>query len=231
MKRTVRALALLALSAGALEAQVQPKQFSVTTRVGAMTPERAASLDMAGLIGLDTEYSFTRWLGLGATVDVARGNTRREDFVARYRYGSPSVAGGDTIFYQYLSQPVNTINVGLYGVLRAPMTRFSPFVMAGVGTYSLFLDAQVAGSAQRKVEMSYMFGGGAWYRFSESTGVQLDARMLQMQKYDRAFLDPSKGRLPNNVFPEDFPAVPAAKNTALNTIITLGFRYIPGGGN
>ena len=231
MKRTLRAVALLALSAGALEAQVSPGQFTVTTRVGAMSPERAASMDMSGLVGLDTEYSLTRWLGIGGTVDVARGNTRREDFVARYRYGNAGVGGGDTIFYQYLSQPVNTINIGAYGVLRAPSDKFSPFVMAGIGTYSLFLDAQVAGKAERKVEMSYLFGGGVWYRFNESSSIQFDVRALQMQKYDRQFLDPSKGSLPNTVFPEDFPAVPAAKNTALNTIFTLGFRYIPGGGN
>ena len=30
-------------------------------------------------------------------------------------------------------------------------------------------------------------------------------------------------------FPEDFPTPPAAKKTALNTMFTLGFRYIPGG--
>lgn len=231
MKRLMGAVALLIVSAGALHAQVDPRKFSVTTRVGALTPERAASIDMSGLIGLDTEYAFNRWLGIGAAVDVGRGNTRREDFVARYRYGNPGVGGGDTIFYQYLSQPVNTINLAAFGLLRAPSTRFSPFVMAGVGTYSLFLDAQVSGRADRKVEMSYLFGAGAWFGFTESTGLQLDVRALQMQNYDRTFLDPSKGRLPNTVFPEDFPAVPAAKNTALNTIITLGFRYIPGGGN
>lgn len=231
MKLALRAVALLALSAGALEAQVQPRSFSVTTRVGAMSPERAASMDRSGLVGLDTEYSFTRWFGVGANVDVARGNTRREDFVARYRYGNASVGGGDTIFYQYLSQPVTTINLGAYGVLRAPSNKFAPFVMAGVGTYSLFLDAQVAGRAERKVEMSYLAGAGVWYRFSETTGIQLDVRALQMQNYDRRFLDPSKGRLPNTVFPEDFPAVPDAKDTNFNTIISLGFRYIPGGGN
>jgi hypothetical protein len=230
MKRVVGALALLAVTTGAVGAQVQPKQFSITTRLGAMSPERSASMDVAGLIGLDTEYSFTRWLGLGANVDVTRGNTRREDFLARYRYGDPGVGGGDTIYYQYLSQPVNTVNLGAYGVLRAPSTKFSPFVMGGVGVYTMVLDAQVAGTAKRKVETSYTFGAGAWLRLSESSGIQLDVRALQMTNFDRGFLDPSGGRNPNVVFPEDFPAPPAAKNTALNTIITLGFRYIPGGG-
>lgn len=230
MKRTLSAVALLFLATTTLEAQVQPRSFSITTRIGGISPERSAGMNKSGVIGLDTEYSFSKFVGIGTSVDVARGNTHREDFVARYRYGNAGVGGGDTIFYQYLGQPVNMINLGAYGVLRAPMGRLTPFVMAGVGTYSLFLDAQVAGKAERKVEMSYLFGGGANLQLSESTGFQIDIRALQMQKYDRLFLDPSKGSLPNTVFPEDFPEVPAAKNTALNTVITLGFRYIPGGG-
>ena len=54
-----------------------------------------------------------------------------------------------------------------------------------------------------------------------------------MRNFDRGFLDPSAGRNPNRVFPEDFPAVPAAKRTAGNLMLSLGFRYIPGsaGGN
>lgn len=228
MSRILRATVLLALSATALEAQVQPGQFSVTTRIGAMSPEEAASRDMAGLVGLDTEYSFSRYVGLGLAIDVSRGNTKREHFVASYMYGLSASGGGDTVFYQYLSQPVTTLNLGAYGTLRLPVgERFSPFVMGGVGTYTMILDAQVAGSAQRKVEMSVMFGGGAWLRLSESTGLQFDVRAMQMQDYDRTFLDPSKGRSPNRVFFQDFPDVPPAKNTALNTIFTLGFRYIP----
>ena len=228
MSRMLRVAVLLAFSATALEAQIQPGSFSVTTRLGAMSPEDASSRDMAGLVGLDTEYSFNRYVGLGLAIDVSRGNTTREHFVASYKYGTSTAGGGDTVFYQYLSQPVTTLNFGVYGTLRLPVgERFSPFVMGGVGTYTMILDAQVSGSAQRKVEMSAMFGAGAFLRFSESTGLQFDVRAIQMQDYDRMFLDPSKGQSPNMVFFEDFPDVPPAKNTALNTVFTIGFRYIP----
>ena len=233
MKRVLNSLALLALSAAALGAQVQPKRFSVTTRLGTVTPERAASMDMGGVVGLDTEYSFNKYLALGTSLDVSRSNTHGEDFVARLRYGNPSVGGGDTVFYQYLSQPVNTINLGLFGLARYPVGKLAPFIMGGVGNYTLLLDTQVAGRAARKNNMSYTVGAGVWYALNERTGIQIDVRSLMLQKYDRAFLDPSRGKSPNTVFPEDFPAVPAAKNTAQNTVITLGFRYIPGasGGN
>ena len=233
MKRVAYVVALLALTAGALKAQVEPGRFSVTTRLGAITPERAASMDVGGLVGLDTEYSFNRYFALGTTVDVSRSNTHREDFVARLRYGNASIGGGDTVYYQYLSQPVNTINLGAFALARYPAGRIAPFVMGGVGNYTMLLDTQVAGRAARKNAMSYTVGGGVWFQLSERTGIQLDVRSVTLQNYDRGFLDPSSGRSPNMVFPEDFPAVPAAKKTAQNTVMTLGFRYIPGptGGN
>lgn len=230
MSRVLRALALLAVSASALSAQVQNNQFAVVTRLGAVTPERAASLNTGGLIGLDTEYALNKWFGIGTSVDVMRTNSHREDFLTRLRYGNAGVGGGDSVYYQYIGQPVNTINIGAFGLVRVPSKTLSPFVMAGVGTYTMIANAQVNGKATRKNEISYTFGGGIWYKLGDKVGVQLDARAMQFQKYDRDFLNPARGR-PElaTPFPEDFPAPPAAKNTALNTMFTLGFRYIPGG--
>ena len=228
MKRVVYAAALLALAATAAGAQVQAKRFSVTTRLGVMTPERSSSLDLAGVVGLDTEYALNKYFGIGASVDVARGNTHGEDFLARLRYGNAAVGGGDTIYYQYVSQPINTINVGAFGLLRYPTKRVSPFVMAGVGNYTMLLDTQISGRAARKNDMSYTLGGGLWIKLSERTGLQFDVRSLTLRQYDRAFLDPTLGRNQNTTFPEDFPAIPASKKTAQSTMFTLGFRYIPG---
>ena len=228
MRRIICAAVLLAAAATTASAQVQVNRFSVTTRLGALTPERAASLNTAGVVGLDTEYAFNRWFGLGISVDVARGNTHREDFVARIRRGDAQSGGGDTIFYQYVSQPVNTINLGAFGTLRYPSEKISPFVMGGVGTYTMLLDTQIAGRAARKNDLSYTVGAGLWVRLTDRSGLQFDVRSITLQDYDRAFLDPTRGRSPNMVFPEDFPAVPAAKNTARNLMYTLGFRYIPG---
>lgn len=233
MKRVMLAAAFVVLAATTAQAQVVDKRFSVTTRLGTVTPERSSSLDMAGLVGLDTEYSLNKYFGTGVSVDVTRGNTHREDFVARLRYGNPTAGGGDTIYYQYVGQPVNTIHIGAFGVARYPTKRITPFVMGGFGTYTMLLDTQINGKAAIKNSSSYTLGGGVWIKFTERSGIQIDARQLTMRNFDRGFIDPTAGRNPNTVFPEDFPSVPAAKNTAANFVLSLGFRYIPGniGGN
>ncbi len=230
MSRVLRSLALTAISAAALQAQSIPKQFSVTTRIGALSAERSASLDPAGLIGLDTEYALTKFFGIGTAVDVSRGNSTKKDFLTRLRYGNAAVAGGDSIFYQNIGQAVSTVNLSVFGTLRYPSKTFSPFVMGGVGSYVMMLDPQVNGKATRKNDLSYTGGVGLWYKLGERVGVQLDARAVTYTKWDRNILNPAFGR-PELLtpFPEDFPVPPASKNTALNTMITLGFRYIPGG--
>lgn len=227
MKRMILAATIVAMGASTAQAQVQDKRFSVTTRLGAVTPERSSSLDPGGVVGLDTEYSFNKYFGTGAAVDVTRGNTRREDFVARLRYGNPAAGGGDTVFYQYVGQPVNTIHLGVFGVARYPTKRVTPFAMGGFGTYTMLLDTQINGKAAIKNSSSYTAGGGLWIKFTETSGIQLDARRLTMRNFDRGFIDPTGGRNQNTVFPEDFPSVPSRKSSASNLMLTLGFRYIP----
>ncbi len=230
MRRVLRSLALLALSASALHAQSLPKQFSVTTRIGAVTAERSASLEQAALLGLDTEYALTKIFGLGTAVDVSRGNSTKKDFLTRLRYGNASVAGGDSIYYQNVGQPVTTVNISLFGTMRYPSKTLSPFLLGGVGTYVMILDPQVNGKAVRKNDASYTGGAGVWYKLGERVGIQLDVRAVTYTKYDRNLLNPAFGRAElNTPFPEDFPTPPAAKSTALITMFTLGFRYIPGG--
>ncbi len=229
MKRLTSVFGLVALAAAVANAQVVPKRFAVVTRLGALTPERSASLEPAGLIGLDAEYAINKYFGFGTTVDITRGNSNRKDFVERLKFGNSAVAGGDTIRYQLLGQPVNTLNVELLGTARIPGKRISPFLMAGVGSYTMLLDAQTNGSLKRISGLSYSGGVGVNIAFGEKYGVQLDVRSVQFNNYKRGILDPSSNRLPNLWFPEDLGTPPAAKNTAMSTAITFGFRYIPGG--
>lgn len=233
MKRVFVAAALLALTvSGTAEAQLQAKQFSVTTRLGARTSERAASLDPAALVGLDTEYALSKWFGVGTSIDVARGNTTNEDFLVRLRYGQAATSSGDSIYYQFLGQATNTININAFATLRYPSKRISPFLMGGVGTYALILDPQLNGRATKINELSYVGGAGLWLRLTEKSGIQFDVRNVVFQDYNRDLLNPARERPEQTVpFPEDFKLPPAAKSSIANLTYTLGFRYIPGGGN
>lgn len=232
MRRGILAAALVLMTATTAEAQIQQGQFSVTTRLGARTSERAASLDPAAMIGLDTDYALTKWFGVGTSIDVARGNTTNEDFLIRLRYGSAASAGGDSLYYQYLGQATNTININAFATLRYPSKTISPFLMGGVGTYALILDPQLNGRATKLNELSYVGGAGLWIRVSDKTGIQFDVRNVTFTNYNRDLLNPARERPEQNIpFPEDFARPPAAKRTIANLSYTLGFRYIPGGGN
>ena len=57
MNRSALFITVLALAATSAGAQLAPKQFTVTTRVGTIQAERAASLDPAAVIGLDRHFS------------------------------------------------------------------------------------------------------------------------------------------------------------------------------
>lgn len=228
--RSTCALAFTVGFAGRVDAQIQNKAFTVTTRVGAAQAERAASLETAGVIGLDAEYAINKYVGVGTIVDVSRGSSTKEDFLTRLRFGNAAQAGGDSINYQFLRQPVNTVNLSLMGTLRYPAGRFAPYVLGGVGTYVMILDAQVNGRETRTNDLSYTGGVGAWFKFSDRSGIQFDARSVTYAGYDRQFLNPARGRPElTNPFPEDFAQPPAAKNTAMNLLFTIGFRYLPGG--
>ena len=230
MRRFFSACALVAVTGTAAQAQWQAKQFSITTRIGGQSSERSASLDPAALIGVDTEYSFNKYFGIGTSVDVARGNTHREDFLIRLRYGLATTGGGDSLYYQYLGQAVDRVQLAAFGTARLPGKRLTPFVMGGVGTYFMALDPQLNGRNTKINELSYTGGGGISLKLTEKAGIQLDARFTQYQNYNRALLNPARDRNEQiTPFPEDFPLAPAAKKTALNTMFTLGFRYVPGG--
>ena len=214
--------------ATAADAQAIKNQFSVTTRLGTITPQRDVSINRGAFIGLDAEYTLSRFFGVGTSIGVARANTHKEDFLTTLRFGRSDVAGGDSVYYQYVSQPVNLIDVAAFAVARAPMGRFTPYATAGVGNYTLILDAQIAGQARRANDLSLNAGAGVWLAFSERAGIQLDARLLRLRNYDRSFIDPTGGRNPNVTFFEDFELPPPAKNTATSAVLTLGFRYVPG---
>lgn len=229
VRRALSACALVAMAGTSAQAQWQAKAFSITARVGGMTSDRASSLDPAAVVGVDTEYSFNKWFGIGTSIDVARGNTRREDFVTRLRYGLASTGGGDSLFYQYLGQAVDRVQLSAFGTARLPGKRLTPFLIGGVGTYFLALDPQLNGGNTKINELSFTGGGGLSLKLTDKAGIQFDARFTQYQNYNRALLNPARNRTEQiTPFPEDFPPPPAAKTTALNTMFTLGFRYVPG---
>lgn len=221
--------ALASVLAAPAGAQENGRAFAVTTRGGGITFDRASSLRATPVLGFDAVHGLTRNFAIGVSTTIARPSTRSEDFLTAITFGVPT-AGGDTTFFYEVAQSVNLIEGDLMAVLRLPLGRITPFVSAGAGYYSIFVDPQLNNARKRRFGgASFAFGGGATIRLTERAGLQLDVRDLLLTNFDARHLDPTENRNPNILFPEDFPSPPSRKKAINNIMFSLGFRYLPGG--
>jgi energy-coupling factor transporter ATP-binding protein EcfA2 len=198
----------------------------VAARAGAIRFDRAASLKTTPFLGLDADYGLSKNVSIGTTVEVARPNTRPEDFVTVQTYGV--TATGDTTLFLETGQPVSLIAGSLIATARMPAGRLTPFLIAGGGYYGMFLDPQINRGTRRMSGWTATGGGGVRVALTERAGLQFDARDVIFTRYKHARLDPSDGRNPNIFFIEDFPTPPRPKSTVHNIMFSVGFRYVPG---
>lgn len=223
-KRLVVAALAGALSAPSLVAQ---PRVDVTTRLGGIKFDRAASLETAAFLGLDAMYRLNPYFSLGTALNVTQANTRAEDFVTTLTFGQ--ALAGDTTTFHALGQAVNIIQANIVGLIRPTSGRLAPFAIAGAGYYGAFLDPQINRGSRQFNGFSGTIGGGILFQLSPSAGIQLDVRDLILTSYEAGTLDPSGGRNPNLWFLEDFPEPPDRKSTVHNIALSLGFRYAPQG--
>lgn len=227
--RQLRRRAVVAAVAGALIAPALAAQtrVDVTTRLGGIKFDRAASLETSAFLGLDASYRINSHFSLGTELNVTQANTRAEDFITSLSFGVP--LSGDTTTFYGAGQAANIIHGSLMGVLRASEGRLVPFALAGAGYYGIFLDPQINRGTRQFNGFAGTVGGGIVYQITQSAGIQLDVRDIIFTSYDADRLDPADGRNPNIWFVEDFPQPPERKSTVHNIAFSLGFRYSPQG--
>src|SRR5256885_3126962 len=92
--RSIAAVAACSgLVAGTAHAQ-NASQVTVSVRAGQEKFDRAASLDNAVVLGLDTFYGVNKWLSIGPVPSLTRPNTNGDDFISVISYGVLNL--GDT---------------------------------------------------------------------------------------------------------------------------------------
>lgn len=227
--RFVSCLPLLASVAlpVAADAQAAERQFTITPRAGYVRFDRASSIENGGFIGADAVYSLTSAFSIGITASWARANTRGEDFVAALTFGDPSA--GDTTFYFNVTQPVSVVTYEAMAAARLPLAyaRVSPFLMGGIGAYTVYLDPQVVAGSRKMSHLGASIGGGLEMRLGERSGLRLEVRDQIFTKYNRNRLSPTDPRFTATAFPEDFPTPPAAKETLHNLAFSFGVTLTP----
>lgn len=202
------------------------RSFEVTPRAGYIRFDRASSIQNSGFLGLDASYRLTPMFAVMTNLVVSRAQTYGEDFLTSFRFGDPTK--GDTTIILAAQQPVTLVDVSIGGSARLPtVSRFSPFVSASVGSYTLYLDPQANARPEKFSRMSASVGGGVRLDLGRNVGVQLDARDLIMTDYKRERLNPTDPRFVNRLFLDDLPQPPKDKSSVHNLQFSVGFTFRP----
>ncbi|HET7457123.1 MAG TPA: outer membrane beta-barrel protein [Gemmatimonadaceae bacterium] len=219
--RAFGAAAVLA-SASTAGAQAIPRQFTVTPRGGYFTFDKASGIKNAAVLGIQTTYHINRFLGVAAGVDVARPQTNGDYFVSALTFQ-------DTTYIVRVHQPITIVMPQLNVSLRLPNDMISPYITAGAGTYSMYLDAQQSGNRSAITRMASNVAAGFDLKLADRVGVTFEARDAMFSKFKRSRLNPIAAIDVNNRFTEDFPIPPAEKSNLNNFMFTLGFTFAPQG--
>jgi opacity protein-like surface antigen len=223
-------LAALALVASAVQAQAEPKRFSVGAQAGRYQFDKAAGLDDAAFAGIDAIYQLPglpmggRRLepGIGFYAGVSLPTTSYDQFpVVQFDFG-------DTTFLKGVSQRTRLIEYGAQGTLGTTLGRLRPYVLGGIGMYAQTVDPRQEG-LQSRSQPAFSLGGGLNFLVNSQIGFRAEVRNQTWTKYERVFLDPTVAYTRDRrIFDELAPPVPA-KSTVNNLRFALVFSYVPGG--
>ena len=230
------AVACLLVAAAAQPAAAQPAaaqsgsgRTAIIPRGGFARYDRASSIENSGVLAVDAVYEINGFLGIGPTLTVSRPRTRGEDFLAAFTFGDPTK--GDTTFIYAVTQPITLVDVGLAARVGRPVgQRFAPYLAGGVGSYTIYLDAQSNGQPSRFSRLSAMIAGGVNVALGSRGGIQLDVRDQILTDFQRGRLRPTDSRFDNVRFGEELPVPPGEKSLVHNLIFSVGFSFRPGAG-
>lgn len=226
--RVAIASVLAFASTGGAQATATTNRWTVTPRAGFINFHEASGIGDAPAVGFDAVYHFGRIAGLsaglGTSATFARPQTEGNDFIGNLYLG-------DTVFLYRAEQPITVTDLNLIGTVSfMEGGMVSPYLLAGVGGYILFLDPQVSGrtGGTNKIQrMSINLGGGVKVRLGDRAAVVLDVRDMVFRNFNRQDLNPLAPAARNTRFLEDFPPSVKPKLHVGNILMQIGFTFVP----
>lgn len=230
----------LAFAAGPVAAQDGAGAFHVSPHVGYTLYKEATGLKPGVNFGMDALYFFSKNIGVGVLLDFARPSTDSSFFPVEMSFGGssfPDNPDGATFIYG-VSMPVTIAQYQLMAQFQFG-DRFQPFINAGVGGYTMYLDPQVALGNENFTNLGFSAGLGFSFEASSYASIRLEARDYVFTKFDRANFQVqnlvydwtvSTGSFNQPVrYPDVLPAQEEFSGSAHNWNISLGFTFTPGG--
>jgi hypothetical protein len=228
MRRSILGLAgaLALASVATAEAQVVPHRFQIGPRLAWLNYASQSGLKKSGLVGLDATYFLSPRLGLGFSVDFTRPQTDG-------RYHPEEFTFGDTTLIFQATYPISIVQYQLMGMATLGSGSFSPYLTAGLGQYSMFVDPQSAVAPRTVTHVMMTLGGGVNMRLGSIGGLRFEVRDVMYTGYDLNEINTVNSRFNPRRFP-DVAQVPNDRcyreTCRLNNLqFALGFTFVPGG--
>ena len=246
--KPILSLALLALMVGTVttgQAQVVERgNFNVVIGGGAvMHPNHSALVPVSPILSLQGQMHVTENLGLGFALDYTRTSTDDDIFP----YGQFQFPFADSTLLVALRQPVSVFQYQLTGMLGIALgDRLYPYVVGGVGGYTVYLDPQQNDKSLRQTDLAFTLGGAMKIGVGGSSSIELSVRDIVWTGFDRDLMNPMTDRTcresgikqfsgnvcPNERFPFLDPELSdsnwsEASETVHNLVFSVAFSFIP----
>jgi opacity protein-like surface antigen len=213
--------------------QQQQGSWSVDVVTGLQNYDAASGMNGGAFLGAAAMYSITDRIAVGPSLQYTRHTSDESFFTGVLDFGADSAR-----VYQ-VGQTLNTLNYTLDGRFDfLPANDFNPYVMAGIGGYTTYLETQPNDGFGRLTDLMFQFGGGIRWSVSPGAGVAIDLRDVVYNNWDREQLNPIRPEHRNCSVPGDpssqcrFPLAeaetPSAKSTIHNLRFAIGLTFIPG---
>lgn len=189
-------LVVLAACVTTADAQDRENRFQVYVGGGWHTFAEGSAVKPGATVGGELSYFVTPNVGIGVWTNYIFTETDGSKF--------PPAAFSfvDSTTFTTVSQPLDIWEVGAHAKYQLGEGTFSPFLLAGTGIYTLFLDPQQADAHRTESGFMLRFGAGIDLSLSGSTGFHLSVTDAFFPDWDTDALYPVRDDLVNTRFPE-----------------------------
>jgi opacity protein-like surface antigen len=220
-RTAVLAVALLGLSVLTAEAQVELHKWQLVVGGGYQTYASGAAMQDGGSLNGEANYFISEMLGIGLYTDFTFTESDGSQLIPT------ELNFMDSTTFTIPNQPMEIWQYGVQGKLRLPSST-SPFLLAGVGGYTVFLDPQQNDGFTNDTRWMLKFGAGVDFAVSPAAGFQLAVQDNFYPNWNPNALQPAREQFQNTQFPELNPDQSDLSSSVHNFKFLVSLTLLPG---
>ncbi len=225
MRFRTAAVALAALAVGALNAHAQVSQgrFQVAAHGGFQSYASGSAVESGVSLGAEATYYVTPTIGVGFWTDLTFTESDGAMFVPA------ALSFVDSTTFTVINQPLDIWQYGVHVKVQMQRAQVAPFLSAGAGAYTLFLDPQQTSGNNNVTGFALRFGAGVDFAVSDVAGFQIGVSDSYYPSWDPERLFPVREEFRNTRFPELNPDPGDLSDSVHNFKVFAGVTLVPGG--